>query len=224
MIIKASWVLSLTLMLASCGDGSLSSLQNISGNISGAVKKQAIEQRQNGSEIELVLSPISVWDDSNTAEESVEVLIDKRPVKIRMRKKDFIEQPYVRIGLLWNSRLDKIYVPVVFFGDGLTDIRRMEIYTDKGFSVLGKADKDVKFNYKNSSLSGGKVFTKVFEMKPHILNSMMDSNTVKIVIKTSRGNLNLGLDIVTDASPQTVEQNARYLFTTFANRMASIKG
>ncbi len=203
------------LLLSSCG-GNLSQF----GVTTVGNDATTIEKREKDGDVELILHPVAVWDERGAAE-SETINVDGKDIQVRVRKKDIFEKSFVKMGLFWHSRGKNIFVPVSVSGPSV-EIRQLEIYAGGNFSVLKRAK---NFNYTpgKSKFNSDKISFAAFEMKPSLLAALVKADTVEAVIKTSRGNLKLGLDVVAGDSISDARINARRLFSVFADKIAANK-
>ena len=92
-------------MLSACGGGAA---------FSGA-KTAAIEKRDNGKDVELILHPVPVWDGGGAVSQTV-ALDGGGDIVVRVRSTGILDRAYVRMGLFWHSRREIIFVPVEVLG------------------------------------------------------------------------------------------------------------
>ncbi|MGI9306511.1 MAG: hypothetical protein ACR2P5_04320 [Gammaproteobacteria bacterium] len=207
-------------LLSSCG-GELAQLGGKFGAGAGAEKAPEIRLRGSGGNMEMILHPVAVWDEKDVAAPH-KVEIGGREVFVRLRGGDFWDKPFVRAGLFWNARRENIYLPVAVFGPPV-DIRGLEIRAGNSRATLRRAGDE--FNYTPAgSWDSAETSSAAFELKPKMLRAVAAADFAQLIIKTNRGNLHLGLDVVGDDSEESVRRNARYLFALFAEKMAAAKG
>lgn len=204
----------LAALLSACS-GDIAQLTQI-----GTPAAPPIEQKTNGESTEIILHPVAVWEEANAAA-SQQVSVDGHVVKVRRRSGDFWDKAFVRAGLFWHSRKNNIFVPVVVLGPPVK-IRQVEIRAGNRVSLLRRAA-NFKFTPSGSQLAKDKQSSAAFEMKPEMLAQIVTGETAHMVVRTNRGNLHLGLDVVNGDSPSVVRGNARYLFSRFSEKMAQVK-
>ena len=215
------WLVLACVFLSGCiADGKLpfdAPAEGVSGNgeqTGGGV----IERRQTQDGVELVLQPVDVWDTQKTVEHMT-VFIDGAPFKARQRASGFLEKPYVRAGLFWSSRAEKVFLPVMVTGPKV-DIRSVEIRAGGDFARLRLA-RNFTFTPAISPEELKKVSFAAFEMNPGTLRAIANADTARMTINTNRGALHMGLDVVGKRSEEDVSRNARVLFARFAGQMAA---
>lgn len=184
----------------------------------GGGEAPQVQKNEDGENVEMILHPVAVWDEQKTTP-SQPVNIDGREVFVRFRKNDFLERPFVRVGLFWHSRKEKVFVPIVVLGPPVK-IRAVEVRAGGNFALLRRAE---NFNFTPAqSKWDGEISSAAFEMKPSMLRAIADEKTAYMRIKTNRGDLHLGLDVAGGGEAE-VRGNARYLFMQFADQMAEVK-
>lgn len=177
----------------------------------------AIQRNAGGGDVELILNPVPVWDETGVSP-SAKVSADGREFLVRPRETGVFEPPFARAGLFWHSRLDNIFMPVVVLGPP-AKIRKVEIRAGSSRALLRRAPESFKFT--PAQTGKGKISSAVFELKPKMLRAVSASDTVHLIVSTDRGVLNLGLDVVGGDSPDDYRRNARVLFAQFAEKMAA---
>ena len=201
-------------VLSSCGGGLPSG--GLGAQLGGAPPQ--IHKNEDGENVELVLNPVPVWDETNAAD-SKTVEVGGREVFARVRQGNFLERPFAKAGLFWHSRKEEIFVPVVVLGPPVK-INGVEVRAGGNFSTLRRA-KNFKFTPAQSKWE--KVSSAAFEMKPSVLRAVAGEKTARMTVKTNRGNLHLGLDVVGEDSEAAVRRSARYMFAQFAGKIAEVK-
>lgn len=187
----------------------------------GAKDAPSIQRVASGDNVELILHPVAVWDETGAAP-PVKVSADGREFMARQRTTSFLEKSFARAGLFWDSRLTHIFMPIVVLGPPV-DIRRVEVFAGGNQALLRRANSNFKFAPSQSSLDKDEISSAVFEMKSGTLRAVAAADTARLVIHTNRGILNLGLDVVVGDSPDDYQRNARVLFAQFAEKMTAEK-
>lgn len=204
----------LTLALAACS-GEIGSL-----NLGGGLPLTAIQQNQDDEgNVELLLEPVDVWDDQG-ALEAEQIEVSGKTLYFRMRNKDIFENAWVRVGLFWHTKLNRIYMPVVVSGPPV-EITRIRVTADESSEILEKA---TNFNFEpgkrpfDKELSSG-----VFTMSPSILATVTDAENFYVDVITNRGQLRVNLSAVTDRTASTLTASAKYQFAEFYRRQQALK-
>ena len=174
-----------------------------------------------GENVELILHPVPVWDEFGASSSAITIESDGGKYAARPRKTGFLEKPYARAGLFWNSRLEYVLLPIVIVGPP-ADIRGAEIQAGANRAILRRADDNFTFTPARQSGEDGRISSAVFQMKIKTLRAIAAADTAQIVVNTSRGVLKLGLDVAADnSSPSDYRRNARALFAQFSAKIAA---
>ncbi|MDM5147213.1 hypothetical protein NQX30_02320 [Candidatus Persebacteraceae bacterium Df01] len=198
-------LLSAVVLLQSCVGGSLGEPPSIRSNSNDV------------GDVELVLDPVNVWYEKNTSE-SVQVEVDGRAFYVRKRHSGGVfEQAWAQAGLFWHSRGKKVFLTIVTFGPKVT-IHEVSIWAGKNYGLLSKA-RNFQFTPGISKLDTRETSSAAFEMNSSLLQAVADAETAQMVIKTSRGNLKMGLDVMSGDTEADLRRSARYLFTSFADKV-----
>ena len=195
-------------MLSACGGGAA---------FSGA-KTAAIEKRDNGKDVELILHPVPVWDGGGAVSQTV-ALDGGGDIVVRVRSTSILDRAYVRMGLFWHSRREIIFVPVEVLGPP-AKLRRVRIVAGDHVAVLQPAQ---GFHFapgrpRVKLLGGKKPSTAAFEMTPETLAAIASSARAEAVIETNRGNLAVALDAATGESAAAAAASAKRQFGLFLER------
>ena len=203
-------VILFTGVLSACGSGSPFA-QLTSGN-----NTPTIEQTLEGEYSQLILSPIEVWDEQNvTAPELTNV--NGYEIFVRRRETHVFEKPYVRAGLFWNSRLPHAFLPIVVLGPK-ADINGVSVRAGKIYQSLRPA-RNFSFTPTKSKWETQPLSSATFEIEPALLRAIADEKTAQLTIKTNRGTLRVGLDVVSIIDTLGIDNNARVWFAQFMDRM-----
>ena len=205
------------MLLSACG-------AQISGfdlsSLSVGKTAQEIKRFDGGSgDVELRLDPVDVWEDIKT--EPVKVEIDGRELYVRKRPGGTFESAWVRMGLLWNSKTNYAYVPIVVLGPPV-EIREIRVDAGPSFALLKKAE---NFHFKpGSRIFDGKKekSSAVFIMPISVLSLIASSKTARLSVKTNRGNLNVGLGVVAGDSINNLRGNAKNLIAQFKDMVEDV--
>ena len=220
MTARALLILAAAFMLAGCAG--LPAMPNLNLNLPQASqnKSGAIERSEKDGAVQLILHPVPVWDDKG-ASEPVSAKVDGRSVYVRKRRGGAFEQPWVKMGLLWNSSVEEVYIPVVVFGPPV-DIRWLEFHREGGGrQKLDKARNvsftpGVNFWERNRKMSSG-----VFSAPLEVLDDMVSSKVSRVAVNTNRGYLYVDLGALSGDSPSATRQNAKVLFSQFNEMRAA---
>ena len=184
----------------------------------GGGEAPEIQRNAKDGDVELVLHPLSVWDEIGVSD-SETIAADGREFLARRRGTSLWEKPFARAGLFWHSRVEHIFMPLVVLGPP-AEIRKVEIRAGGSRALLRRA-RNFEFTPARRSSDAGKVSSAVFEMKPETLRAVAASDTARLVVSTDRGILNLGLDVVAGDSADDYRRNARVAFARFAAKIAA---
>lgn len=209
--IKMRWILPAILLLAAGGCTQIKS-------VGGFGEAPTINTRLQGDSVELVLNPLTVWEQQKNLRITA-VDIDGIITQVRLREGDLWEVPYVRAGLFWSSKDTAIILPVAVEQRQPLKIRGAEIIADSHVATLQLAH---NFKFTPGGSNPQYVISKAsFRLPEETLRAISKSQTAQLVLKTHRGDLSLGLDIV--KSSKQAQSNARFMFSLFSREMAAVK-
>lgn len=196
--------------LLSIGTGSSGFLADLDG--------PEVTMREKGGNIELILQPVPVWEDIKA--QTVEVPVSGKGVYVRPRDGSTWEKPYARVGLFWNSQDGKVIMPVVIEQKRAIRIRSAELYAGNHSATLRIAP---NFKFKPGGNLNLVASHESFHLPFDMLKAVSESRTAQLVLKTHRGDLPLGLDVVNNADPKDAYGTARYQFYLFTREVVAVR-
>ncbi len=201
--------------LSGCGELTSAANFNFADPFAGVPK---IERAEKDGSVELVLYPVAVWDEKG-ATEPVRVDVGGENVYLRKAQRSPLARPWVKMGLLWNSRGDGVYVPVVVFGPP-ADIYGLEFAGEGGREKLEKA-RNVSFEPGGDDFWGGgrRQSSAVFRIGANALESFLASPLSRVVVRTNRGALILDLGALGGDTEAATRANAKVMFSRFVRQM-----
>lgn len=199
--------------------GALCMLSLALAGAAGAQDFSGIEERGADETRELVLRPIEVWDERRTGEPQ-KVEAEGREFSVRLRSAESGEYPYARVGLLWHARAENMFMPVVLLGESV-DILGAEIRAGAVRAPLEPARR-FQFTPARSDDDESEPSWAVFSVPFSLLKEIAYAPRVHLIVRTDRGTINLGPDIVADESPDALRRNLRYLLAQMAERIDAI--
>ena len=228
--LRGFFALLLPLALAACAGGNLGAeFDNLNLNFGGApagISETALE----GGGVRLVLEPVEVWDDEGAGELQLLPVADGgEEMTFRLRETDVFHPAWVRLGLYWDSRYDRVYMPAVIVGGPPVKIKQAQLRVDGRREVLHLTD---KLNFTPAGGGGGggllgsaqKMYSGVFVFTPETLARLATAKgDAHVVVSTNRGGLRVNLAIAGGDSPAALAATGKYQFAQFYRRMQAAR-
>ncbi len=207
-----------TILLSACAEQFAELNLNVGGGEPDVLIKRFDGEN---NDVELRLDPVYVWDNINV--ESEKVKVDGRELYVRKRPSGGIfERAWVRLGVFWHSKTDYVFIPIVVLGSPV-EIRGLLINSGQSRASLKKAD-NIKFKPGSKMFdSDNKKSSAVFKMSLKVFKTITSAKKTQVVIQTNRGNLAVGLDVVTGDSTDDLRTNAKNLIVQFHDMIQDIK-
>ena len=213
--IAAKLFLVVPVVLSACG-GSTISISEAWDSQQPEVRKH----RDNFGHVEVVLDPVKVWDDKN-ASAPVSVKIGGQNLFMRKYGGDIFDKAWAQMGLFWHSKSKNIVVPIVVF-ELAVKIHQVEIRTSEQQALLPMAE-DFDFTPGKLRFDSRPMSSAAFVMPPQLLEAIVNEKIAQLIIKTDRGNMHVGLDVVHGDAEADLRRNAKYLFALFADTIREVQ-
>lgn len=169
---------------------------------------------------ELIVEPLDMWD-WNPALRSEQVEVEGEQLYFALRPIGPLDQAWVRGGLFWHSKMDKVMMPIVVLGPPV-EMQKMYLEFDGKKQFLSKP-KDFKFTAGKRALDKH-LSSGTFALTPAQLRALVESENIVLGVWTNRGILRVSPHAVPSMDAGEWKKSARYHFAQFYNKYQQLAG
>ncbi len=199
-------------LLPSC---TLSGLNNLDSSFSEPI----IQSTDAVGDIEIKMQPVDVWDEKGSGNIKA-YNVNEKPYFFRLKDVKITDQAWVRVGLYWQTKLNKVALPIVILGPPVS-IKKIQFVLDKNKRITPKKLKTFSFT-PVEKLFDKNLSSDSFEISKNNLKQIVEAKNITLIVSTTRGNLVVNLAVVTSDDEKTLQNSVKYLFTDFYNRMSAV--